>query len=281
MPIQSLGSVVLIAVGTLFLLSGLVGFLSWLFGRESWFLGWPLGVRLAIPGLGIAFVVAGLGIWLMPEVFLPPKAVTPTPIAILPSPTSTPTATPTHIPTETPTPTLAATATATPTDTPTPTPTPTPLSTPTPGPQGDCTEPIVRAILAAGEAQARYMEGHLSTDALAQAWGGAAGEARLQADRMIRYRAGGIQGIRISQVSWQLVACRIVETVGEGRVRVTTEEHWTYEADLDCGQATPQPSIWLDRFPAEEYILVRQDSEWRIESWAIGQGTKPSRWQCP
>lgn len=279
MPIQSLAGIALIAAGILFLLLGLVGLLSWVFGRESGFFGWPPGVRIAIPGLGLALVAAGLGILLMPEAFLPPKAVTPTPIAVLPSPTSTPTAMPT--PTETPTSPPTATATPTPTDTPAPTSTPTPLSTPTPGPQGDCTEPIVRAILAAGEAQAQYMEGRLSADDLVRAWGGAAGEARRQSDRMIQYRAGGIRSIQISRVSWQLVACRVVETVNEGRVRVTTEEHWTYEANLDCGQATPQPSVWLDRFPAEEYVLAQQDGEWRIESWSIGQGTKPARWQCP
>ncbi|MDW8099834.1 MAG: hypothetical protein RML36_10180 [Anaerolineae bacterium] len=283
MAFQSLEGIALIAVGVLFLLPALVGFLSWLFGRESWFFGWPLGARLAIPGLGIALVVAGLGVLFMPEAFLPPKAVTPTPIVILPSPTSTPTvtATPTHTPTKVPSPSPTATATATPTDTPIPTPAPALVPTPTFTPQGDCAEPIVRAILAAGDAQARYIEGRLSADDLAQTWGGAAGEARRQADRMIQYRAVGIRNIQISRVSWQLVACRVVETIGEDRVRVVTEEHWTYEANLDCGQATLQPSIWLDRFPAEEYVLVRQDSEWRIEGWAIGQGTKPSRWQCP
>lgn len=283
MPIQSLGGIALIAAGILFLLPGLVGFLSWLFGRESWFFGWPWGVRIVIPGVGITCLVAGLGLLLMPEVFLPPKAVTPTPIAILPSPTSTPTAMamPTHTPTETSPPPPTATATATPTNTSAPTPTSTLAPTPTPGPQGDCAEPIIRVILAAGEAQARYMEGHLSADDLAQAWSGAAAEARRQADRMIQYRAGGIRSIQVSRVSWQLVTCRVVEAIGENRVRVVTEEHWTYEANLDCGQAMLQPSVWLDRFPAEEYILVRQNSEWRIESWAIGQGTKSSRWQCP
>ncbi len=283
MPIQSLGGMALIAIGALILLLGLVGILSWLFGRGSWFFGWPPGVTVAVSGLGVVCAAAGLAILFRSDALMPPEAVTPTLIAILPSPTATPTATvmPPNTPTETPTPLTTATATPTSTDTPAPTPTPTPAPTPTPGPQGDCAGPIVSAIVAAGEAQARYMEGSLLADDLARAWGGAAGEARRQADRMIQYQASGIRGVRVSRVSWQLVSCRTVETLGEGRIRVTTEEHWTYEANLDCGQGTPQPSVWLDRFPAEEYVLARQDREWRIEAWTIGQGAKVSRWRCP
>jgi outer membrane biosynthesis protein TonB len=201
---------------------------------------------------------------------------TPTPT---PNPTQTPTVTPSPTPTDTPTQT--PTPTRAPTQTPTPTRAPTETPTPTRAAVGEalCDAPIQTAIEGAMEAQAQYMEGTLSAEALYDAWGEAAVYAQEQADQMIAYRDDAVQRVEIVDVTWELLSCA-VEREGD-RVRVAAGERWTYTAQVDCTSGSKRTSSWVDAFPAEEYYLVLGAEGWRIRSWRTGPVQIEARWTCP
>jgi hypothetical protein len=228
-----------------------------------------------------------------------PLPATPTPLpteTFTPAPPPTATWTPTALPTWTPIPTLPPepTATATQTRAATPTPLPTATQTPTPvamatssfeadleaTPEGSspCTAEVREVIQNAAEAQALYMEGALDVAGLEQAWGNAASDARVEADRLGQYRDGEIQSVKLLDVSWELDGCWA--QVYEDWVRVTVGERWTYEAELGCGETTVTAQ-WIEHFSGEVYALTRVDGGWRITSWLTGPAVVEQTWGCP
>lgn len=297
MPLQDIAGIVLIVLGGLLLLPALLDLLASLFGAASWFAYWPRGAKIGVCGVGIVSLAAGLAFALLADTFQPLKALaadatTPTVTveaaaapALAGEALTEATATPSNIPT----PIVLPTATPTlpppppPTDTPLPPPTSTPAPTPTvyAGPPGNCDPGIVNAIMAANMAQARYMEGALSAADLGQAWGGAAREAQAQAEKMKSYQRNGVRGVTGLRASWELLECRQTGFAGDQQVRVSTAERWTFAANIDCGGQGMVPSTWIDRYPAETYILLQTDLGWHITTWDIGPAEKQVRWRCP
>ena len=297
MPLQDIAGVALIVLGGLLLLPALLDLLASLFGAASWFAYWPRGAKIGVCGIGVLALAVGLTFALFADTFQPLKALaadatTPTatveaaeaPALARETPAEA-TATPLTIPT----PIVLPTATPTPppppapTDTPLPPPTPTPAPSPTvyAGPPGDCDPSIINAIMAANLAQARYMEGTLSAADLGQAWGGAAREAQVQAEKMKSYQRNGVRGVVNLSASWELLECRQAGFAGDQQVRVSTAERWTFTANIDCGAQGTVPSTWIDRYPAETYILLQTDLGWHITTWDIGPAEKQVRWRCP
>jgi hypothetical protein len=207
-------------------------------------------------------------------------------VELTPLPTATAAPTETALP---PTPTLPPAPTAT--ITPLPTAAPTQAATPTPGatavPDEDqtptgvvaCGGEIQAAIEQAADAQARYMEGALGAGDLEAAWGRTASDAQTQADRMIGYRDGGIQSVRITGVTWALSGCQMIAY--DGWAQVTVSEQWTYEAELTCASGGARTSVWTENFAAESYALVRGLQGWQIESWLTGTAVADAKWTCP
>jgi hypothetical protein len=142
-----------------------------------------------------------------------------------------------------------------------------------------CDGSIQSVIERALEAQALYMEGALSAEELGAAWGDSAHDAQSQADRMLSYREGGVQGVQIVGVSWAIERCQ-ARRDGD-RAQVTVGERWTYRADLTCASGTAHDSSWVDVFPAESYVLVRSGDGWRIASWLTGPVSTEAQWTCP
>ncbi len=212
-------------------------------------------------------------------------AASPT-LAPSPTPTGTPEVSPTQAPVSTPT----LQVTATPPDLPTATSTwtPTPAVTPTVTtsavsvdatlPGTACEPSVVSTIERAAEAQASYMEGKLDAASLAAAWGGAAADARIQAERMMTYRAGDILGVEVTDVEWSVSNCRA--RVYEGWVQVSVSEEWRYAAQLTCASGAAETSVWSEAFPSETYALVRDSDGWRIRSWRIQAPETQTRWRC-
>ena len=294
MPLQDIAGIVLIVLGGLLLLPALLDLVASLFGAASWFAYWSRGAKIGVCGVGIVALAAGLAFALLADSFQPLKALaadatTPTAAAATPTLAGEAPAEATATPSNLPTPIVLPTATPTPppppppTDTPLPPPTPTLTPTPTvyAGPPGDCAPGIVDAIMAANLAQARYMEGTLSAADLGQAWGGAAREAQAQAEKMKSYQRNGVRGVVNLRATWELLECRQAGFAGDQQVRVSTVERWTFAADIDCGAQGTVPSTWIDRYPAETYILLQTDLGWHITTWDIGPAEKQVRWRCP
>lgn len=195
--------------------------------------------------------------------------------------TTTPSSTPTRQATATPTASPSATPTWASTSTPVPTPTVTAPATPAEAtPLGTACDPtLVATIERAAEAQALYMEGRLDAAALAAAWGGAAADARTQAERMMSYRAGDIVGVQVSEVEWLVNSCRA--RAYDGWVQVTVSEEWRYTAQLTCASGAFETSVWSEAFASETYALVRDSDGWRIRSWRIEAPDTQTRWRCP
>ena len=204
---------------------------------------------------------------------LPTVPASPTPVPTRtrePLPTLTPTAQATAIPAAIPTATLIPTPTLTP-----PAPPTSAAATPTPS---ACDASLVATIERAAEAQAGYMEGELDASVLAEAWGGAAADARAQAERMMAYRAGGIAGVDVTKVEWAVGNCRA--RTYNGWVQVTVSEEWRYTAQLTCASGAVETSIWAEVFASETYALVPDSGGWRIQSWLIGAPNAETRWRC-
>lgn len=199
-----------------------------------------------------------------------------------PTPSLTPTA---PLPTPTLPPASTATATPLPTAAPTQSPTPTQGATAVPGedqaPTGvvACEDAIQAVIEQAADAQARYMEGALRAGDLEATWARAASDAQTQADRMIGYRDGGIQSVRITGVTWAVSGCKMIAY--DGWAQVTVSARWTYEAELTCASGDSKTSVWAETFAAESYALVPGLQGWQIESWLTGTAIADTKWTCP
>ena len=122
------------------------------------------------------------------------------------------------------------------------------------------------------------MEGTLPAGELRSAWGAAASDAQNQADLMILYRGDGITGVKITDVTWELSACRARSD--EDRADVTVSEQWAYKANLTCASTAGRTSWWIDVFPSQEYVLVRTTNGWRVNSWLTGPVEGSVIWTC-
>jgi hypothetical protein len=127
------------------------------------------------------------------------------------------------------------------------------------------------------------MEGILPAEDLVETWGAAAEEARRQADQMIYYRKGGVLGVTITDVTWEIEGCWAVSELVEGQVRVNTSETWMYKAELRCSSGVVHNSMWIETYPAETYILIWIEGEWQISEWYLGAQRilTIDYWQCP
>jgi hypothetical protein len=124
------------------------------------------------------------------------------------------------------------------------------------------------------------MEGRLTADSLVAVWGGAARAAQIQAEQMMRYQKGGVLSVQGLRAQWTLAECRKAGVAGDHLVKVTTQERWTFSANVECPGGI-QASTWVDRYPAESYTLIQVEGGWRINVWDIGSAEKEARWRCP
>lgn len=204
---------------------------------------------------------------------------TPTPAA---APEATPTRTavtvPTSVVTRTPTPTPSPTATSTPTAAPAATATQPAAPVDATPPETACEPSLIAAIERAAEAQASYMEGAVDATALAAAWGDAGDDARIQAERMMSYRAGDILGVEVTEVGWAVGNCRA--RAYDGWVQVSVSEEWRYTAELTCSSGAVETSTWTETFLSETYALVPDSDGWRVRSWRIAAPDTQTRWRC-
>jgi hypothetical protein len=122
------------------------------------------------------------------------------------------------------------------------------------------------------------MEGKLDPAALAAAWGDAAADARVQAERMMSYRTADILSVEVTEVQWSMTNCRARSYEGWAQVRVS--EEWRYVAQLTCSSGIAETSVWAETFPSETYALVPDGDGWLIRSWRIEAPESQSRWRC-
>ena len=122
------------------------------------------------------------------------------------------------------------------------------------------------------------MEGRIGAEALAETWGAAAPYARRQAEVMMAYRSGRIEGVQIAAVTWQMTSCRMRRE--GGMVRAAVRETWRYEADLACASGGTRRSTWVEVFAHETYALIQAAGGWRVDSWLSGPAEVEQQWAC-
>ena len=271
---------VLLLIVCLFVAAAAVGASYWFASRSSAAVPAPTASEALAPArTGEAAEAATATPRALPTA-VPTASHTPTLLPTVPaSPTPVPTRTREPLPTPTPTPQATATPTAIPTAAWTPTPTLAPPTSAAVAPTASaCDASLVATIERAAEAQAGYMEGELDASVLAEAWGGAAADARAQAERMMAYRAGDIVGVDVTKVEWAVGNCRA--RTYSGWVQVTVSEEWRYTAQLTCASGAVETSVWAEVFASETYALVPDSGGWRIQSWLIGAPNAETRWRC-
>lgn len=131
-----------------------------------------------------------------------------------------------HVPTAPPS---APSPTSMPTPSPAPTaagPTQMALPSPSPSPPGpSACEPAIRPLIeGANHAQADYIRGRGTAEALATAWGDAALEAQRQGDRL-RQAIRALQGT-MREIEGRIVDCAVAARPAPDRIEIQTHETW-------------------------------------------------------
>ena len=216
--------------------------------------------------------------------------ISPTTPSFTSAVTSTPIRSPTVLPTSTLTPTVYAqsqTATALPTaiaiPVPTTTVTNTNLSTPVPTSvmtvtqfnQG-CDAATTSIISMANEAQAHYMVDQSvgSTLNFWVPWGDEAQKAQTEADKILDLLAAN-HGV-MTDVTFKIVSCRVVEVISDSITEIRTTEHWDYSAKFRCRSGIDIRSI---NYPKETYFI--NTKEHRIHIWNVVKEDIEDDWVCP